>query len=330
MEPRPTRLFESNELNAAATLLAAGGIVAFPTETVYGLGANAMAGDAVARIYEAKGRPANNPLIVHISDVKMLNTLAAEIPSAAQRLMDAFWPGPLTLLFPKTPLVPSIVTAGLPTVAVRMPNHPIALELIRLAGVPIVAPSANRSGRPSATTWQAVMEDLDGRIDGVICGPATEIGLESTVVDTTFSPVSILRHGAISTEMLQRIEPNLEECHQASDPNEPARSPGLMHRHYQPQATVRLVFPGEKNHPRDTNRAWIGIVGPNVDTDYRHVERCSSVEDYASRVFDFFRRMDQARIASIDCERVDPAGLGRALMDRLQRASANDSLLLDP
>ena len=200
-----TQRIQADQLQIAADILRDGGIVAFPTETVYGLGADALNPRAVEKIFVAKGRPSDNPLIVHVASVGQLNEVAQEISGVANLLIEQFWPGPLTIVAQKRPLVPNNVTAGLDTVAVRMPADPTALELIRLAGKPIVAPSANSSGRPSATTWQAVLSDLDGRIDGVVCGPATRIGIESTVVDTTGDQPIVLRHGAITQEMIAKV-----------------------------------------------------------------------------------------------------------------------------
>ena len=199
-----TRHFSVSDIDAAAELLRSGELVAFPTETVYGLGANALSEAAVQRIFVAKGRPSDNPLIVHIASRTQLEHLVTSIPEVATRLMDQFWPGPLTIVLPKRPEVPNLVTAGLNTVAVRMPNHLIAIELIGQAGVPLAAPSANRSGRPSATTWQAVSEDLDGRIAGIICGEPTDFGLESTVVDVNSEQPRLLRPGGITFEQFAR------------------------------------------------------------------------------------------------------------------------------
>ena len=178
-----TQLFSSSNLEPAAHLIRSCELVAFPTETVYGLGANAMDSDAVRKIFIAKGRPSDNPLIVHIPNFQQLEFVAREVSEIALNLMERFWPGPLTIVFPKRAEVPPAVTAGMDTVAVRFPDHPVAIEVIRRAGVPLAAPSANRSGRPSATTWQAVAEDLDGRIAGIVCGGPTAFGLESTVVE---------------------------------------------------------------------------------------------------------------------------------------------------
>jgi L-threonylcarbamoyladenylate synthase len=325
-----TLRYTLDQLDEAAASLRSGGIVAFPTETVYGLGANALDGDAVARVFEAKGRPQDNPLIVHISDEAMLDQVVHSTSDIARRLIRRHWPGPLTLLFPKSERIPCSVTAGLATVAARMPKDLVARELIRLAGVPIVAPSANRSGHPSATTWQAVIEDLDGRIDGVVCGPSTRIGLESTVLDCVHAPARILRHGAIDMQTLKESVPDLIDACATSIASaaEPAPSPGMKHRHYQPRAQVRIVhhLPEDPSGSDNTlvqtaRRGWIGIRAPNAPQKYALVVQCSSTDDYASRLFETFRAMDRAGIDVIECEAVGDTGIGRAIMDRLSRAS---------
>ena len=214
-EDEKARAFEK-----AGSIIRSGGLVAFPTETVYGLGANAMDADAAARIYAAKKRQPDNPLIAHIADREMLSVLAADVPPAAEILMDTWWPGPLTLIFHKRPQVPHGTTGGLDTVAVRMPDHPDAVRLIRAAGVPIAAPSANLSGRPSPTTADDTMEDMDGRIDMILDGGSCQIGIESTIVDVTEEIPMILRPGYITYEMLKdrlgevRIDKPLDPAHQ--------------------------------------------------------------------------------------------------------------------
>ncbi len=323
---RTTKRYELNELAQAADAIRDGAIIAFPTETVYGLGANAFDSEAIARIFVAKGRPQDNPLIVHISDVMMLHQVASHVPDIAQSLIDRFWPGPLTLLLPKSERIPSSVTAGLPTVAVRMPNDPVAIEFIRLAHVPLVAPSANLSGRPSGTTWQAVAEDLDGKIDGIVCGPATRIGLESTVLDVLHDPPRILRHGAIDFSILQKMLPGITDASQtiAADQQHATASPGMKHRHYQPNASVRICSRAEQgadSGSKSGNRGWIGIHRPDQANDYVMVVQCDNVEDYASRLFETFRMMDHQGIDIIDCEAVPLEGIGMAIMDRLKRAS---------
>lgn len=225
-----------------AAILAAGGLVAFPTETVYGLGANGLDAAAVAAIYRAKGRPADNPLILHIADLSDLDRLVADVPPAAAALTRRYWPGPLTVVLPRRPIVPDIVTGGLDTVAVRMPDHPVARALIRLARVPVAAPSANTSGRPSPTDAAGVLADMRGRIDAVVDGGPCRIGVESTVVDCTTAVPTILRPGGITLEMLKdtlgkvAVDPAVLHGN-ASRP----RAPGMKYRHYAPAAPMVLV-----------------------------------------------------------------------------------------
>jgi L-threonylcarbamoyladenylate synthase len=317
----------TDQLQIAADFLRTGKTVAFPTETVYGLGADALNAQAVEKIFLAKGRPSDNPLIVHIASIAQLDGIASDISVLAKNLIERFWPGPLTIVVRRKPQVPNIVTAGLDTVAVRMPEHATARELIRLADRPIVAPSANRSGRPSATTWESVLADLDGRIDAIVCGGPTRIGLESTVVDATGTEPIILRHGAITQEMIASA------CGEvASGSSElQVRSPGTRHRHYQPQAKVQLVEDLLKLDPSSQRCGMIGLSEAEhrdlIETRLKNrfpqatVHLCSSLDEYASNLFEFFRQCDRLGLDRIYCQRVAHLGLGRAIMDRLQRAA---------
>lgn len=254
----------TEELKDGAALICRGGLVAFPTETVYGLGGNAFDPEASRKIYAAKGRPSDNPLIVHISDLSELSGIAENVPPLALKLADAFWPGPLTMIFEKTDRVPKETTGGLDTVAVRMPAHAAALELIRLSGVPIAAPSANLSGHPSPTCAEHVIRDLSGRIDMIIDGGNCDIGVESTILDLTSDPPMILRPGYITREMLEEeigtvtLDPAIAELEKLSAAAEPGRhltedltdesssglrpkAPGMKYRHYAPKAPLTLV-----------------------------------------------------------------------------------------
>jgi L-threonylcarbamoyladenylate synthase len=226
----------------AAEFIKKGGIVAFPTETVYGLGANIFDETAIAKIFGAKQRPNDNPLIAHVGDLEQIKLITSEITKSAQKFIEAFFPAPLTLVLPKAQNVPFIATANLETIGVRMPKNNLAQEFLRACGSPLVAPSANLSGKPSPTMWQAVFEDLNGRIDCILQGETTEIGLESTVVDCTSDVPLILRIGAITLDDLQKIvsETSLYKLKE----NEIAKSPGLKHRHYSPHAKVVLVHSG--------------------------------------------------------------------------------------
>ncbi len=245
----------------ASRILQAGGLVAFPTETVYGLGGDALSPEAAAKIYAAKGRPSDNPLIVHIAEPGDINRIAREIPSAAQTLLHAFWPGPLTMILPKKDVVPDTTTGGLDTVAIRMPAHPTALRLIRESGILIAAPSANLSGRPSPTDASHVQEDLSGRIDMILDDGPVGIGIESTIIDLTGSKPAILRPGFITREMLEamigpvELDPTLIH----PDPNIRPRAPGMKYTHYAPKGELTII--------EDT--AQPGIVTPMVSARIR-------------------------------------------------------------
>ena len=302
----------------AAEFIKNGGIVSFPTETVYGLGANVFDADAVAMIFEAKRRPADNPLIAHVANLSQIHELTTDITDSAEKFVACFFPGPLTIVLKKAPAVPMIATAGLDTIGVRMPGHELARQFLEACGVPVVAPSANLSGKPSPTTWQTVLEDLDGRIDCILMGEATEIGLESTVVDCTSDMPVLLRQGAISLEELQTVVPDTVS-YKAVD-GEPVRSPGLKHKHYSPQAAIVLIEPGsEIPDLRSENAAYIGLYRPSGE--YKKALICSSAELYAHSLFEFFRECDREAIGMIYCETVAEDGIGAALMDRLRRAA---------
>ncbi len=300
----------------AARILREGGTVAFPTETVYGLGADATDESAVKAIFEAKGRPADNPLIVHIGDVAMLDSIVKEIPASARLIIDRFFPGPVTIVLKKRDVIPDIVSAGLDTVGVRMPSNETTREFLKLCGVPVAAPSANVSGKPSPTKWSAVKEDLEGRIDCILKGESTEIGIESTVVDCTCEPPVILRSGSVTLEDLQEIIPDIT-LWSSGDKSTVAKSPGMEHRHYSPSAKVLIIENASEFN--DPSAAYIGIGRP--ETEAKSSRICNSKEEYARSLFDFFREADRAGIKSIFCEKVDESGLGRAIMDRIRRAA---------
>lgn len=310
-----TRL--TNSPAEAAAFIKGGGIVAFPTETVYGLGADVFNDAAIRKVFDAKQRPADNPLIAHVAEAGDINLLSERISPAAQRLVDAFFPGPLTLVLPKSASVPLLATAGLNTIGIRMPEHPTARAFLRSCAVPIVAPSANLSGRPSPTTWQAVFEDLYGRVDCILQGDPTEIGIESTVVDCSVDPPAVLRKGAVSIEQLREVVPAITDWN-ADAAGLISRSPGMRHRHYTPAAEVIILE--RQQQPEGTERdAYIGL-SPRLGT-FKLMRVCSTPEEYASSLFEFFRECDRAGIVKIFCESVKEEGIGAALMDRIRRAS---------
>ncbi|MBV9217014.1 MAG: threonylcarbamoyl-AMP synthase [Acidobacteria bacterium] len=300
----------------AASFVKNGGVVAFPTETVYGLGANVFDEEAIRKVFQAKGRPSDNPLIAHVATFEQIGILAAEITPSAKALIDRFFPGPLTVVLERTPAVPLIATAGLDTVGIRMPRNAIARSLIKAAGTPLVAPSANLSGRPSPTTWEAVLEDLDGRIDCILKGEPTEIGLESTVVDCTGPDPILLRQGAVTYEELREIVPSIQMADELAISE--VRSPGLKHRHYSPNARVLIIDPTDLAQP-ERHSAFIGISSPTATFELTKV--CGDLNEYAHTLFEFFRECDRKGIETIYCERVPTEGIGAAIMDRLERAT---------
>ena len=325
-----TELCQADEasIRRAAALLRAGELVAVPTETVYGLGADALNAEASARIFAAKGRPADNPLIAHIAGESGLAGLIAGEPCACARaLMRAFWPGPMTLIFPKSPRVPREVTAGLDTVAVRMPSHPVARALIRAAQTPIAAPSANRSGRPSPTTAAHVLEDMEGRIPLILDGGPCEVGLESTVVDVTGARPRILRPGGVTLEMLEGVvgDVDVDEgvLHQLQAGSQ-ARSPGMKYKHYAPKGEVTIVTGPRaaqeiaRLYDAADGRAAI-LAFSQADYGARRVYR---LKNAPGELFAALRQLDEDGMETIYAEDVPTTGVGLAVMNRLMRAAA--------
>jgi L-threonylcarbamoyladenylate synthase len=302
----------------AARFIQRGEVVAFPTETVYGLGANIFDEEAVKKIFIAKERPADNPLIAHIFDLSQLEQITSGIPEIAEKLIKAFFPGPLTLILPRNEQVPSVATAGLKTIGVRMPKDPLTRQFLRACDVPVVAPSANLSGRPSPTTWQAVRADLNGRISCILKGDRTKIGLESTVVDCAGEAPVILRAGAVTLEELSAVIPQTKISSEA-DLAVP-KSPGMKHRHYAPRAKVILAPFPQYTTPANSS-AYIGLDAPPNAASFERILICNDVEEYARELFNFFRECDEKEIETIFCQTVDEKGLGLALMDRLRRAA---------
>lgn len=324
-------LADEAAIERAAQIIRSGGLVAFPTETVYGLGANALNENAVRKIFIAKDRPFDDPLIVHIAHAQQLALLARHIPERVWDLTEKFWPGPLTLVLPKTDKVPPVTTGGLDTIAVRAPAHTVAQRLIELSGCPIAAPSANRFGRPSPTTAQHVLEDLDGRIDLILDGSPTPIGVESTVLDLTQDPPMILRPGGVTCEALQEILGEVRLLN--SSASEAAkRSPGTRWRHYAPQAKLVLAEPHELEQVvtqlRESGQR-VGVLGRRSRLQCSPVPSVLSViqmpldlSEYAQRLFAALRELDAQGVDVIVVERIEERGLGRAIMDRLRRASS--------
>ncbi len=330
---------DAASLDRAAALIRSGELVAFPTETVYGLGANGLDGRAVLRIFEAKGRPADNPLILHVSDpTQVLPLIEGPLPEKAQRLADAFWPGPLTMVLPKSAIVPAEVSAGLDTVAIRMPSHPAALLLIERAGVPVAAPSANRSGRPSPTQAAHVLEDMDGRIAMVLDGGPCQVGLESTVVDVTGEIPRILRPGGVTPEMIERALGDVRVDESALRPlreGEKVRSPGMKYRHYAPQGRLTIVKGAPDAVAREIAERYDKAEAEGLKCAIlaacrekygaRNVRTLGETpEKVAASLFMALREMDKQHVERMFAEAVDTAGVGLAIMNRMGRAAAFD------
>lgn len=333
--PDPERIEE------AGRILRSGGLVAFPTETVYGLGGDGLNPKSSGKIYRAKGRPSDNPLIVHIARIQDLSKVAAQIPEAAFHLAEKFWPGPLTMIFPKTTIVPYETTGGLDSVAVRMPDHPVALALIRAAGGFVAAPSANRSGRPSPTLASHVAEDLGEEIDLILDGGMVGIGLESTIVDFTESPPVILRPGFISREMLAqdleniRIDPGLD---QKQEQKTPPKAPGMRYRHYAPKAPLTIVEGAADQVAKYLNtlarqeeqaggRAGIlacdETAGLYQSGLVKSIGSRSSDQTIARHLYQALREFDQERVTCIYSEAFDTPQMGQAIMNRLRKAAGH-------
>lgn len=339
-----TKIVKVNELNPELELIAEGAkliqqrkLVAFPTETVYGLGANGLDDEAVSRIFNAKGRPQDNPLILHVSSTREVEPLVESISEEAEILMNEFWPGPLTMIFNRSTLVPDAITAGLETVAIRMPNHPVALELISASGVPIAAPSANTSGKPSPTLAEHVIDDLNGKIDMILDSGATGVGLESTVLDLTGDTPLILRPGGITLEAIKVFVPSVEMDLSIISSNADVipKSPGQKYRHYAPKADM-TVFSGEvenivkaikaKGSEFERQGKVIGIMATD-ETKNRYdkgivisVGSRKNIGTIAHNLFNTLRIFDERGVDIILAEGVEFSNIGIAIMNRMKKA----------
>ncbi|MDC0261698.1 L-threonylcarbamoyladenylate synthase [Planctomycetaceae bacterium] len=318
------------DINHAAQLLRAGSLVAFATETVYGLGADATNVDAVAKVFAAKGRPTFDPLIVHLAGVDQLASVVATIPDAAQKLMDFFWPGPMTLLFPKKSLIPDLVTAGLETVAVRIPSHPLALELLKAADVPVAAPSANKFGSISPTTAQHVADQLGDEVDYILDGGSCSVGLESTIVSCLSDNIEVLRLGGLSVEQIEAVIGPVTLKQASSDPGKQAEessaqlAPGMLKRHYAPNKLLVVVdsLSDIELQPADVLLLPWELVNVPKDLHQEILSERQDLTECAAHFFSALRRLDASDADRIVAVRFPEEGLGRALNDRLERASA--------
>ena len=331
-----TILFTENtkeNIEKAAEIIRRGGLLGIPTETVYGLGANALNADACRRIYEAKGRPQDNPLIIHVPDASWLSRYCENVPESAYRLAEAFWPGPLTMILPKKEIVPYRTTGGLETVGVRCPNHPVTLAENAAADVPIAAPSGNTSGRPSPTSAADMLEDMDGKIDGIFDGGPCGVGVESTIIDLTCQPPRLLRAGGLPLEELERVLGTVlvDKCiTQLMTDGERPRAPGMKYRHYAPKAPVTVVTGDGKK-----SAAYIAAHAPEgagviCFSEFRaQFPGCVVHElgpegdksEQARRVFDALREFDATDVTEIFAQCPDDAGLGLAIGNRLKKAA---------
>lgn len=333
---RPTRAKQQDvteKIKEAARILREGGLVAMPTETVYGLGANALDADAVARIFDVKGRPQDNPLILHLSGQQWLPRYCANIPPLAFALARKFWPGPLTLVLKRRNNVPDCITAGLDTVAVRCPNHPVALALIRELGMPIAAPSANLSGRPSCTTAQEVMEDMGGRIQAVLDGGACAVGVESTILDLTGTQPRLLRPGGVSIEAIETLIGSIAVDKAVTAPlsgDEHPKAPGMKYKHYAPRVPLTVFSGAPDATAHEMERRMCPRTGIVCFDEYKHlfefqetrpIGSYNDTAEQARRVFSALREFDDTACTEIYAQCPDSRGLGFAVGNRLKRAA---------
>lgn len=305
----------TNNPKIAAAFIKAGEIAAFPTETVYGLGADAYNEKAVKKIFKAKGRPVDNPLIVHIANKKDINVLAQEITPSAKKIISKFFPGPVTVILKKNDIIPPATTAGLDTIAIRMPAGRLAQQLIKAAGVPIAAPSANLSGSPSPTNFLHVLRDFNNKIPCLLIGPPAKYGLESTVIDCTGKHPVILRPGSVTLEQIKKLDKNAVIQKKAGK----IKSPGQKYKHYSPKADVRIINVKREMSNVKRNEAFIGL-DRNLGKGFEKVLICRFMNDYARKLFSFFRECDDEGIKTIWCQKVSEKGIGAAIMNRLNKA----------
>ena len=334
---------DKNEIKKQAELIKEGKTVIFPTETVYGLGANALDDEAVRKIFIAKGRPQDNPLIIHVS-TKEISELVKDVPEVAQKIIDKFWPGPLTVILEKKDIIPNVTSANLNTIGIRMPNSEIALKLIELAERPIAAPSANISGRPSPTEVERCVEDLNGRVDYIIGGESSDIGVESTIVDCTVNPPLVLRPGGITLEMLKEINPEIElDKALKSKPNDDfkPKAPGMKYKHYAPNAhlkiikgknekTIEIINEIVENYIEKGNDVAILTTNENLNK-FNNGKVISlgsenDLKEIAKNLFEALRKCDDLGVQYILCQGFEENGVGLAIMNRLNKAAGYDIL----
>lgn len=336
---------DNEALQEAGAIIKKGGLVAFPTETVYGIGANALDPIAVNKIYQAKGRPSDNPLIMHISDISMLNVYVKEISDSAKKLMDAFWPGPLTLVFNKSSIVPECITGGLNTVAIRMPKHPIARKIIEYAGVPVAAPSANLSGKSSPTRGKHVIEDLTGRVDMIIDGGKATLGLESTVLDVSAEELVILRPGSITQSMIEAVVGSVKYDDHLKNKDAVPKAPGMKYKHYAPKGNLQIIagnvdqdvidYINEKSRILKAMHKKVGVIVPShvqsemVADMVKDIGEQDNATQIGSNLFKILREMDEADIDEIFSFEFKGDELLISVMNRLNKAAGHQIVYLD-
>ena len=328
-----TRLLTKQDVAAAAAILRGGGLLGVPTETVYGLGADGLNGDAVRRIFQAKGRPQDNPLILHIPEAGWLEQYCRDVPEAAYRLAERFWPGPLTMILPRREIVPDAVTCGLDTVGARCPDHPVTLEIIRAAGVPVAAPSGNLSGRPSPTCAAHMLEDMDGRIDAIVDGGPCGVGVESTIIDLTAPVPRLLRPGGLPLEALREVLGEVAVDRAVLAPlsaGERPKAPGMKYRHYAPRAPVTVVAgsaAGTARYIRSVMGEHTGVIcfdefaGDFSGCAVKSIGPAADAGEQARRVFDALRSFDGTDVSAIYAQCPGEGGLGLAVANRLKKAA---------
>jgi len=331
---------DGSRLQEAGDIIRRGGLVAFPTETVYGLGADALNREAACKIYEAKGRPSDNPLIIHICRWEDIYSVVSQVPQEAEKIARAFWPGPLTMILPKSQQVPYETTGGLETVAIRMPSHQIAAKLIDLAGGYIAAPSANTSGKPSPTLAKHVITDMRGRIDMIIDGGDVGIGLESTIIDLTVTPPQILRPGYVTRDMLERVLGTMimDGAVTADNMEETPKAPGMKYRHYAPRGEITIVRGKPEKVVAYINREAareshkgekVGIISTAEDLKLYRADSVKNIgsreaeADIARHLYRILREFDDEEVTKIYSEAFEDAGLGQAIMNRLLKAAGH-------
>lgn len=346
-----TKIIRINELDdtalqEAGLVLQQGGLVAFPTETVYGLGGDALNKESSRKIYAAKGRPSDNPLIVHIADMEALAPIVKEVTPEAEKIAQSFWPGPLTMILPKADKVPYETTGGLDTVAVRMPSHPIARKLIKYGGGYVAAPSANTSGKPSPTVAKYVIEDMDGRVDMILDGGEVGIGLESTIIDLTVTPPQILRPGYVTLDMLEEVlgQVDVDKTILSNESGLAPKAPGMKYRHYAPAGELTIVsgetsrviaYINKETQILQTGGQKVGVIGSLETTDEYKADVVKNIgsrqdeESIAKNLYRILREFDDEKVEVIFSESFSGTGMGQAIMNRLLKAAGHKIIHLE-